>query len=169
MTTPDSTQDPHASSTRGGVTVRLARLADVELLAPLFDAYRQFYDAASDLRAARDFLAERLLRDESVILLATVEARVGDPTVAGFAQLYPTFSSLALGRAVVLNDLFVTPPCRRLGIARLLVTESMVYARRAGAVRIEIATHYTNRDALALYESEGFARDTEFVHLERAL
>jgi hypothetical protein len=34
-------------------------------------------------------------------------------------------------------------------------------------VRIELATQLTNESALALYESEGFARDTEFLHLSR--
>jgi ribosomal protein S18 acetylase RimI-like enzyme len=151
------------------VTVRRARLADVEVVAPLFDAYRQFYGAASDPAAAREFLTRRLSRDESVILLATAEARDGGGArAAGFAQLYPAFSSVALGRTVVLNDLFVVPDCRRLGVARRLVVESVEHARRVGAVRIELATQHTNRNALALYESEGFVRDTEFVHLSRA-
>jgi ribosomal protein S18 acetylase RimI-like enzyme len=44
----------------------------------------------------------------------------------------------------------------------------VAYARRAGAVRIELATQRSNHSALALYESEGFECDTEFVHLGRA-
>ncbi len=72
MTTHDSSRDPYAASTIGGVTVRQALLADVGLVAPL-----------------------------------------------------------------------------------------------SAAVRIELATQLTNGNALALYESEGFARDNEFVHLSR--
>ena len=152
------------------LVVEPAHLADADRVAPLFDAYRQFYGAASDIPAARVFLAGRLSRCESVVLLASLEIDgEGGGIAAGFTQLYPTFSSVALGRSMVLNDLFVVPACRRLGVARRLVAEAVEYARRAGAVRIELATQHTNRNALWLYESEGFVRDTEFVHLGRAL
>jgi hypothetical protein len=39
----------------------------VDLVAPLFDAYRQFYGKPSDLEDARQFLFERLQRGESVV------------------------------------------------------------------------------------------------------
>jgi ribosomal protein S18 acetylase RimI-like enzyme len=150
--------------------VEPAHLSDIDLVAPLFDSYRQFYGAPPDLPAARDFLEARLARGESVVLMAILESEDGgNDAVAGFAQLYPSFSSLALARTMVLNDLFVAPEYRRLGVARRLVEEYVEYARRACAVRIELATQLTDGNALALYESEGFARDTEFVHLERAL
>jgi ribosomal protein S18 acetylase RimI-like enzyme len=146
-----------------------AHISDVELIAPLFDAYRQFYGAAPDLPAARDFLTQRLSCGESLVLVAILESEDGESdSVAGFAQLYPSFSSLALRRVMVLNDLFVAPECRRMGVARRLVQESAEYARRAGAVCIELATHHTNENALALYESEGFECDREFLHLSRA-
>lgn len=151
------------------LVVAPAHVSDVDLVAPLFDAYRRFYGAAADLPAAREFLTQRLSCGESVILLAILESVDGEgDSVAGFAQLYPAFSSLALRRVMVLNDLFVAPECRRMGVARRLLEESIAFARRAGAVRIELATHHTNENALALYESEGFVRDTDFVHLSRA-
>lgn len=156
-----------------GSAIRLlvepAHLSDVELIAPLFDAYREFYGAASDIAAARDFLVARLSCGESVVLMAIAESGEGDrDSVAGFAQLYPSFSSLALRRSMILNDLYVAPDQRRLGVGRRLVRESIAYALRAGAARVELATEITNANALALYESEGFEQDTEFVHLSRA-
>ena len=139
---------------------------DVNRIAPLFDAYRQFYGAESDLPAAHSFLSQRLTHGESVVLLASLVPHPEDySVVAGFAQLYPSFSSLGLGRSLVLNDLYVAPAWRRLGIARCLVNEVLAYARRAGALRIELATQCTNQSALRLYEVLGFVRDTEFVHL----
>jgi hypothetical protein len=50
--------------------VKRAAVADLDAVAPLFDAYRQFYGQRSDLAAARAFLDERLRRDESVIFFA---------------------------------------------------------------------------------------------------
>ena len=71
------------------ILVQRATLADLDLIAPLFDAYRQFYQQAPDLALARAFLRKRLERDESVILLALRP----DRSAAGFTQLFPSFSS----------------------------------------------------------------------------
>ena len=50
--------------------VRRASVADLDRMVPLFDAYRQFYGQMQDLALAREFLRERLERDQSVIFLA---------------------------------------------------------------------------------------------------
>ena len=80
--------------------------ADLDQVAPLFDAYRQFYDCPPDLPLARRFIGERLQGGDSVIFLA----RDG-PLPLGFVQLYPLFtsSSPVPGRLWLLNDLFVAP------------------------------------------------------------
>ena len=48
--------------------------ADVGDVAPLFDAYRQFYGKAPDVEAARRFLFARLSKEESVLFISRVEA-----------------------------------------------------------------------------------------------
>ncbi len=131
------------------------------MVAPLFDAYRVFYEQPSDLPAARDFLRERIERDESVIFLAIVQAGQREST-AGFTQLYPVFSSVSLRSAWILNDLFVDADHRRLGIARLLLECAAEFAAQAGACYLELATAIDNRPAQALYESVGWKRETEF-------
>ena len=100
--------------------MRRADANDLDTLAGLFDAYRQFYKRPSDVAAARAFLAERIARDESVVLIAEHEgAAIGAKSVRaeaiGFVQLYPLFSSVRLGRTWLLNDLYVAPQARRLG------------------------------------------------------
>ena len=50
--------------------IRLAGAEDAAAVAPLFDAYRQFYDQPSDLRRARNWLRARIGNNESVVLLA---------------------------------------------------------------------------------------------------
>src|SRR5271167_2359062 len=67
--------------------------ADVGEVAPLFDAYRQFYKKPLDLEAARRFLFARLSKAESVLFLARVDGRT-----VGFVHLYPVFSSVNLTR-----------------------------------------------------------------------
>jgi len=141
-----------------GFTIALATAADAHRVAPLFDAYRQFYGLPSDLRLCRQYLAERLGRDESVVLLAG-EA---DGTALGFVQLYPTFSSLRAARVFVLYDLFVAPEARQRGVGRRLMEAAAGEARRRGAVSLVLSTARTNHRAQRLYESLGWVRDEEF-------
>ncbi|GAA4870785.1 GNAT family N-acetyltransferase [Luteimonas vadosa] len=133
------------------LAVRRAGVDDAEAIAPLFDAYRVFYGQRSDRAAARTFLSARLQRDESVILLA----RHGDD-IAGFTQLYPMFSSVALARTWILNDLFVAATCRRAGVARALLGAAAEFARADGALRLELETTPDNAGAQALYRSAGW-------------
>jgi ribosomal protein S18 acetylase RimI-like enzyme len=138
--------------------IRLATAADVDRVAPLFDAYRQFYGLPSDPGLCRQYLAERLGRDESVVLLAG-EA---DGTTLGFVQMYPGFSSLAAARTYVLYDLFVAPAARERGVGRRLMEAAAEEARRRGAVSLVLSTAKTNHPAQRLYESLGWVRDEEF-------
>ena len=147
------------------LVVRHATIDDVDRIVPLFDAYRQFYGQASDLAAARDFLAERLGRQESLVLLAVKPS--GE--AVGFTQLYPTFSSVRVGRIYVLNDLFVAPQARRHGVALQLLAKATEVARSLGAVRLSLSTALSNTAAQKLYESQGWQRDVTFCHYDLRL
>jgi ribosomal protein S18 acetylase RimI-like enzyme len=141
------------------VRVRRATHVDVDLVAPLFDAYRQFYALPTDLAAARQFVGDRLQRGDSVVFVATDT----DGTGLGFAQLYPTLCSLSLRPYAVLFDLYVAPHTRRRGVGRQLLEHAHGYARTAGLDRLELQTARTNVEARALYESLGWTRDDIFL------
>ncbi len=146
------------------ISTRRAGQADLDLLAPLFDQYRQFYGRASDPAAARAFLQARCENGESVLLLASNAAGP-----AGFVQLYPTFSSISLARIFILNDLFVIPAARRQGVAGRLLAAAADYGRQAGAVRLALSTATDNHAAQTLYQAHGWQRDSEFLHYELEL
>jgi ribosomal protein S18 acetylase RimI-like enzyme len=146
------------------IEIHRAGPSDVDLIAPLFDAYRGFYGRASDLPLARGFLADRLGRGESVVLFA-----VDEVTPCGFTQLYPLFSSLRCRPIWILSDLFVAPGQRRGGTGRKLMEAAHAFARGQGAVAIELDTAHTNTAAQALYESLGYERDLEFRHYALSL
>lgn len=133
-------------------TIRRATLADLDTLVPLFDAYRRFYGQPGDLSRAHDFLRERLVHEESVVLLA----RIGD-TDAGFVQLYPTFSSVRTARLWLLNDLYVDEAARRHGVGRALLDAAATAARDAGATGVMLETARDNSAARALYRAAGWA------------
>src|SRR5580658_6425963 len=99
------------------IVVRQAAVSDLELLVPMFDAYRQFYRRPSDPALARRFLLERFQHNESVIFLAVRQ----DGSAIGFTQLFPSFSSVSAARILILNDLYVRPEARRKGVGYLLL------------------------------------------------
>lgn len=145
------------------LSILRAGLNDVDRVAALFDDYRRFYEQASDPDGAMSFIRERVEKSESVIFLAMHE-REGGPFAAGFVQLYPIFSSVSMVRVWLLNDLFVHPECRRLGVGRALMEHAIAFARETGYARVELATAEDNHEAQALYEDLGFVREQGFLH-----
>jgi ribosomal protein S18 acetylase RimI-like enzyme len=132
-----------------GTTIREARASDLAALATLFDLYRQFYEQAPDLERATAFLAQRVERQESVILVAC-DAK---GNMRGFCQLYPSFT---------LYDLFVHPAARQGGVGRQLLAAARERAQADGKSRMDLTTAKTNHAAQALYESMGWQRDEVF-------
>jgi len=63
----------------------------IDLVVPLFDAYRVFYKQDSAFKASASFLTERLDQNQSIIFLA-----LQNENPIGFTQLYRTFSSVTL-------------------------------------------------------------------------
>lgn len=139
------------------IAIRQATLADLELIAPLFDAYRVFYRRPADPEGAARFLRLRLEQGQSAIFLA-----FHGGNAVGFTQLYPSFSSVSMARTFILNDLFVTPEARRQGVAGALLRSAADYGRACGAVRLSLSTEHSNSAAQALYEREGWNPDTVF-------
>jgi ribosomal protein S18 acetylase RimI-like enzyme len=146
----------------GALRVRQAVLADLDRLAPLFDAYRGFYGQAGDVALAESFLRERLAQGQSFVLVAE---RGGE--AVGFVQLYPLFSSVRARRILLLNDLYVVEPARRGGVAMALLREAESFAREAGALRLVLETGEDNRAAQRLYEKLGWRHVSENRWYER--
>ena len=136
------------------ISISRAGPADLDALAALFDAYRQFYGQPSDAAAARDWLRSRLRVGESMVLVARRGA-----DMVGFVQLYPMFSSVRLARTWILNDLYVLPTNRRSGVARALMDAAADFARADGAAGISLETARDNAAARALYRAAGWHED----------
>lgn len=138
-----------------------ATLEHLDLLAPLFVKYREFYGELPRAESARRFLQERLERGESVIYLALAD---DEERLLGFCQLYPSFSSLALKRLWVLNDIYVAEDARRMLVADRLMQAAKKLARDTDAVRLRVFTKKDNETAQKAYESGGFAEDIIYKH-----
>ena len=121
---------------------------------PLFNAYREFYGQSSDLQQAEQFIRERVVGAESIIFLAYLEEKP-----VGFAQLFPVFSSVAMKRAFLLNDLFVVKQARKQGVAQALMEQCYIYCQQEDARYMMLETARDNVQAQKLYEKMGMTID----------
>jgi hypothetical protein len=96
--------------------VSLTNFEELSKHADLFDQYRVFYAHASDIKKATAFIKQRLENRDSVILTAKKEDHL-----AGFTQLYPSFSSVSMKPISILNDLFVHESHRRKRVEKKLM------------------------------------------------
>lgn len=156
--------------------IRQAGIVDLPQLVTLFDGYRQFYQQPSHLKAAESFIRARLKAQDSVFIIAlndagldaASDARSADNSISphksamGFIQLYPSYSSVAMQRTWILNDLFVAVEYRRLGVAKQLIEYVQDFAKSTNAMAIKLATAIDNEPAKLLYEQIGFKKITEF-------
>jgi hypothetical protein len=90
------------------VEVYQATVNDLDGVSGLFNLYRMFYQQASDLDGAKKYVKERIENNESIIFVVKDKEKY-----LGFTQLYPTFSSISMKRAWILNDLYVTTDSRK--------------------------------------------------------
>ncbi|MBL6697132.1 MAG: GNAT family N-acetyltransferase [Luminiphilus sp.] len=138
--------------------VRSASQSDLEGLTILFDQYRQFYQCAPDLAAARNWLKENIEQERSAIFVAD-----SGGTLLGFTQLYPALCSVDLVDYFVLYDLFVVEAARRQGIARALMNAASDWAKAHGAARLDLETARDNIPGQALYKDLGYELDEVFL------
>ena len=146
------------------ITIRQASPIDAAAIAPLFDAYRQFYQQPAASALALSFVRARLENNESVIFVAEDAAGM-----VGFCQLYPTFCSVEAAPIFTLYDLFVAEPARTSGAGRQLMLAAEAHARASAAVRLDLTTAKDNLRAQSLYESLGWMRDEVFYAYNKAV
>ncbi|MBD3106991.1 GNAT family N-acetyltransferase [Bacillus sp. AGMB 02131] len=135
-----------------------ATLQHLQEVALLFDQYRQFYNQPRDLEAAAAFLSARIEKNESIIFFAKI-----DEQTAGFIQLYPTFSSVNMQKAFILNDLYVEECFRGHGVGKALIEKCYSVCEQEQARYITLQTAPDNEMAKRLYEKMGMEINREFI------
>lgn len=140
-----------------------ASIEYIDLLVPLFDGYRVFYEQTSDPEGARKFLTSRINNNESVIFAAMKEEN-GEHIAMGFVQLYPSFSSVSMKKTWILNDLYVAEGYRKGGAAETLLKAAEEFGKGTGARYLMLQTHISNTPAQNLYEKLGWKKDEEHFY-----
>lgn len=137
--------------------IKQASIDDINIVAPLFNAYRIFYNQASDMTGATNFLYERIVKNQSTLFIAFINGEA-----VGFTQLYPIFSSVSLRPALLLNDLYIAERARKLGVAAALLNKAKEFGKQNNAGWLLLETVFDNYNAQSLYEKNGWIKQTDF-------
>ena len=134
-----------------------AHIEHVDKIVDLYGGYRVFYGREKDVEKEKTFIKQRIENNESVIFLAVDD----DGSAMGFIQLYPLFSSVAMRRIWLLNDLYVDKEYRKRGVASALLDRAIEFGKSTGALNVFLETGMENKEAQKLYEKQGWEQDTE--------
>ncbi len=140
------------------IKILQATSTHLEALTALFDAYRVFYKAKSDIDSAAAFLSKRLTNGDSAIFIAFIDGQA-----VGFTQIYPMFSSVSMQKLYVLNDLYVDSSHRGKGIGQALLNKGKEYTVANLGKSLILETDNDN-PAQHLYERLGWQKDLKHLH-----
>jgi ribosomal protein S18 acetylase RimI-like enzyme len=137
--------------------IRKATIEDLKQLTNLFDQYAVFYKKPSNYEKHKEYLKERLENNEAIVFLAFDESNL--EKAIGFTLIYVTYSSLALNKILILNDLYVNSDVRKNGIGEKLILQTVELAKELGSNLIRLRTAKNNSIAQGLYNKMGFVRE----------
>jgi ribosomal protein S18 acetylase RimI-like enzyme len=135
--------------------VWLADSGEAATVAGLLVEFRDHYGRSSP--SEDSFLAsvQQLIgRTDTEFWLAAADDHA---PATGICQLRFRHSVWTAAEDCWLEDLYVAPEARRLGLGRALVQRTLDRARERGCHRVELDTNEDNSDAIGLYRSLGFS------------
>lgn len=143
--------------------MRIVKCAETHLesLVDIFEEYRQFCGFERNQLETKEFLKKLIRNEESIIFIAL---DLETDSIMGFVNLYPSYSSLALQRLWILNDLGVSSHYRGRGVSKALIQKVQEFAKETNAIRIELKTELSNTTARSLYKSMNFSVDSDNVY-----
>lgn len=142
--------------------VNLATPADVPVILEMICELAEFEQLTPELEVTAAGLQEALFGPVPVAR-ALVARRDGEP--AGYAVFYRTFSTFVGRPGIFLDDLYVRPPCRKLGIGRSLLIRVAQIGTELGGGRLEWITLRWNENAFRFYRSIGASVMNEWALL----
>ena len=132
--------------------VRPATPADVPVLHAMIRELAAYEKILHEVVATEEDTARALFgpRPAAEALIGLVD---GEPS--GFAVFYPFYSTFAGRQCLYLEDIYVRPASRRVGLGRELIDAFFRTARERGCPKVEWRVLRWNEPALAFYRSLG--------------
>ncbi len=134
------------------IVLRPATRADIPLILELIHALAEYEHEPDAVEATEDLLEEQLFGEHpsAEVIIAEVDGQG-----AGFALFFHNFSTWRGRRGLYLEDLFVRPEFRGLGLGRALMIHLAKLAVQRGCGRFEWSVLDWNTPAIDFYRSLG--------------
>jgi GNAT superfamily N-acetyltransferase len=140
--------------------IRPAQPADVPVIHHLIRDLASYEKALPEVTSTEDDLRRALLAEPPAVFAHVAEH---DGQVAGFALWFLSFSTWEGRHGIYLEDLYVRPDVRRLGLGRALLAELARICVARGYARLEWSVLDWNSPARAFYASLGAAEMDEWT------
>jgi GNAT superfamily N-acetyltransferase len=134
------------------LTVRPATVNDVPILLEFIQGIAAYENLTHQVTATEKALLETLFGKPPA---AEALLAFSDDEPAGFAVYFHTYSTFLARRSMYLEDLYVSPEYRRLGLGTLLLRRVATIAVERGCGRFEWAALDWNTDAHRFYKGLG--------------
>lgn len=143
------------------IDIRKATPGDVPAIIELLRDFAEF-EKLSEFCT----VTEELLHDAMFGRAAFVQGIIAyDKTRAtGYALFYPNFLSFRGRRGVFLEDLYIGPQYRGMGVGKAMLKAVAAAAKEQGCERLDFLVLDWNKPAIDFYESLGAVRDGEDRH-----
>jgi len=140
--------------------IRPARPADIPAIYQLIRDLASYENALAEVTGGEAQLRQALLAEPPAVFAHVAEH---DGQVAGFALWYLSFSTWTASHGIYLEDLYVRPELRGLGLGRALLAELARICVHRGYPRLEWAVLDWNTPSRGFYASLGAAEMAEWV------
>lgn len=137
------------------ISIRAAVSGDEEAIHSLLYELAVYERLTANFRLTPAIIARDIIRTASLCCCAVAEF---DGDAVGVATWYPIYSTFGASRGLYLEDLFVRPVHRGLGVGRFLFAFLAARAREEGATYIDWSVLDWNKSAIAFYEKLGAKR-----------
>ena len=134
------------------ITIRVALASDTPLILTFIRELAEYEKLGHEVVATEDAVRETLFGAQPRAEVLIAEAN-GEP--AGFALYLHNYSTFLARPGVFLEDLYVRPAFRRLGIGRTLLARLAAIALERGCGRFEWNVLDWNENAIGFYMSLG--------------
>ena len=142
------------------LTIRPGEPADVGVIAELIRELAVFEKLEDEVTMTEERLRAALFGDRRYAETLIAEQ---DGQAAGFALFFHNFSTFLAQPGIYLEDLFVKPEHRSLGIGRALLERLARIAVERGCGRLEWAVLHWNAEAIKFYERLGARPNSDWI------
>jgi len=142
--------------------IRLATEQDYTQVLRLINEFALFQSAPDKVTIT----AEQMQQDKALFRCFVAQTAEGE--LVGFASFFPAYYSWT-GKAIYLDDLYVTDRYRKKGTGKLLLQAVIDLARQEGCKKVRWQVSKWNHNAIEFYKSMGASIDDVEINCDLPL